>query len=128
MPKSSTATEETPTVRTPEAPFMTGPSAITPQLASKLPARALARGGDFADLYFEYRRSASISMEDGRVRSVGGSIDMGVGIRVVEGQAVGYAYAESLEPEAMLEAAQTASQIARSGRKHKPVAVRRRRA
>jgi TldD protein len=132
MPKSSTATRETPTatptVRTPEAPFMTGPQAITPQLASKLLSRALARGGDFADLYFEYRRSTSISMEDARVRSVGGSIDMGVGIRVVEGQAVGYAYAESLDPEAMLEAAETASQIARSGRKHKPIAVRRRRA
>src|SRR5512134_3349669 len=121
MPKSTTAVQETPTVRTPEAPFMTGPQAITRELASKLLSRALARGGDFADLYFEYRRSTSISMEDARVRSVGGSIDMGVGIRVVQGQAVGYAYAESLEPEAMLEAAETASQIVRTGKKHKPI-------
>jgi TldD protein len=128
MSKSSTATatQETPTVRTPEAPFMTGPQAITQELASQLLSRALARGGDFADLYFEYRRSASISMEDARVRSVGGSIDMGVGIRVVQGQAVGYAYAESLEPEAMFEAAETASQIVSVRKQHKPVAVRHR--
>ena len=105
---------------------MVGAQAISPQLASQLLSRALGRGGDFADLYFEYRRSASISMEDGRVRSVGGSVDMGVGIRVVEGQAVGYAYSESLEPEAMLEAAETASRIAKGGAGVAPVAVRRR--
>jgi TldD protein len=102
---------------------MRGPQTISPELASKLLDRALARGGDFADLYFEYRRSASISMEDGRVRSVGGAVDMGVGIRVVEGQGVGYAYSESLEPAAMLEAAETASRIAATGARHPAVEV-----
>jgi TldD protein len=106
---------------------MRGAEAITPETAGALLDRALARGGDFADLYFEYRRSASISMEDGRVRSVGGAIDMGVGIRVVEGQGVGYAYSESLEPDAMFEAAETASRIAAGGSPRPPVKVRRRR-
>lgn len=114
-------------IQAPEAPFMTGPEAVSKELAGSILDRALARGGDFADLYFEYRRSASISMEDGRVRSVGGSIDMGVGIRVVVGQAVGYAYAESLEPEAMLEAAETASQIASAKATVGPVKIRNRR-
>ncbi|MFV8756199.1 TldD/PmbA family protein [Nannocystaceae bacterium ST9] len=113
-------------VREPEAPFMTGPLAVSPELAASLLDRALARGGDFADLYFEYRRHASLSMEDGRIRSVGGSIDLGVGIRVVVGQAVGYAYSESLEPAAMFDAADTAGRIARSGRKLGPVAIERR--
>jgi len=110
-------------IKVPEAPFMRGAQAISPELAGSVLDRALARGGDFADLYFEYRRSASISMEDGRVRSVGGAIDMGVGIRVVEGQGVGYAYSESLEPDAMLEAAETASRIAASASRHEPVKV-----
>jgi TldD protein len=123
---SNTAPE--PAIKVPEAPFMRGDRAISPELAGALLDRALARGGDFADLYFEYRRSASISMEDGRVRSVGGAIDMGVGIRVVEGQGVGYAYSESLEPDAMFEAAETASQIAAGGSsRHKPVKVEERR-
>jgi TldD protein len=131
MPKTSTAKQSKSTAKPillePEAPFMRGPQAVSRELASQLLSRALARGGDFADLYFEYRRSASISMEDGRVRSVGGSVDMGVGIRVVEGQGVGYAYAESLEPEAMFEAAETASQIARARAQVGPIKVRRRR-
>ncbi|EDM78314.1 peptidase U62, modulator of DNA gyrase [Plesiocystis pacifica SIR-1] len=107
---------------------MTGPEAVSKELAAELLERALSRGGDFADLYFEYRRTASISMEDGRVRSVGGSVDMGVGIRVVLGQAVGYAYAESLEPGAMAEAAETAARIASGSATHKAIKVRRRRA
>jgi len=109
-----------------EAPFVFGPQAIDPELAQRVLARALEQGGHFADLYFEYRRSASLSMEDGRVRTAGGGIDMGVGVRVVMGSAVGYAYAESLEPDEMLRAAETASQIARAGATVAPVAVRQR--
>lgn len=108
-----------------EAPFITGPSLMTDEVLQKLVDRALERGGDFADLYFEYRRYASISMEDGRVRSVGGGIDMGLGVRVVQGTAVGYAYAESLELDDMLAAAETASQIAKAGGGRAPVAVNR---
>jgi len=124
--KAAAAAKSGPVVLAPEAPFMQGPQAISRELAGQLIGRALASGGDFADLYFEYRRSASLAMEDGRIRSVGGSVDMGVGIRVVVGQSVGYAYSESLESEAMLEAATTASQIAQAGGSATPVKIRRR--
>lgn len=106
-----------------EAPFFHGASKVDPELGGRLLATALEKGGDFADLYFEYRRSASISMEDGKVRVVGGGVDLGVGIRVVRGEAVGYAYAESLSLEEMLEAARTAGQIAASGGSTQPAAV-----
>lgn len=106
-----------------EAPFLAGPQAIDAELAQRILSKALAQGGDFADLYFEYRRSASLSMEDGRVRTAGGGIDMGLGVRVVVGSAVGYAYAESLEPAEMMRAAETASQIARAGKAVAPVAI-----
>lgn len=123
--RSTAAAKSKRAVVAPEAPFVTGPLAVDPGLAGKVLERALSHGGDFADLFFEYRRSASVSMEDGRVRSVGGGIDMGVGIRVVVGSSVGYAYAESVEPEEMLEAADTAGRIA-SGKKSGKVAIKRR--
>lgn len=110
-----------------EAPFVTGPQAIDPSVAERLLAKALEQGGQFADLYFEYRRSASLAMEDGLVRTAGGGVDMGLGVRVVVGSAVGYAYAESLELDEMMRAAETAAQIARSGAAVAPVAIRRRR-
>ena len=105
---------------------MRGPDAVDPATATRLLRAALEKGADFADVFFEYRRSRSFVMEDGRVRTVGGGVDMGVGIRAVKGAAVGYAYAESLDMEAMLEAARTAGEIATSGRRKK-VAVRSRR-
>ncbi|MCA9654985.1 MAG: metalloprotease TldD [Myxococcales bacterium] len=110
-----------------EAPFVSGAQAIDATLAQRVLDKALERGGHFADLYFEYRRSASLSMEDGKVRTAGGGIDMGMGVRVVVGSAVGYAYAESLEPEEMMRAAETASQIAKAGAAVAPVAIRSRR-
>ncbi len=93
---------------------MVGASAIDPRAADRLLAAALASGGEHAELFFEHRRSLHLALEDGRVRSVGAGVDGGVGIRVVAGGAVGFAYAESFEPAAMLVAARTASRIARA--------------
>lgn len=93
---------------------MTGPAAIDPRLADRLLATALAGGGDHAELFFEYRRSLHLALDDGRIRSVGAGVDVGVGIRVMAGGAVGLAYAESLELAAMLAAARTAGKVARA--------------
>ena len=76
---------------------------------------ALGRGGSFAELYFEHKRSGSLSYEDQQVKSTQASLSQGVGIRVVEGDAIGYAYTEDLSLEAMRRAAETAAQIAHGG-------------
>ncbi len=110
-----------------EAPFLAGPHRVDRGFAERILAEALEGGGDFADLYFEYRRSASLSMEDGRIRVAGGGVDLGVGVRVVDGEAVGYAYAESLEEDELLEAARTAARIARGGGGTARIALRARR-
>lgn len=123
--EGNAATASTGGVATSEAPFIAGPHAIDDSLIAQALGVALEQGGDFADLYFEYRRAASISMEDGRVRSVGGGIDLGVGVRVVNGTAVGYAYAESLEPDELLAAARTAARIATGGNAVAPVSITR---
>jgi TldD protein len=123
--EGNAATASTGGVATSEAPFIAGPHAIDDSLIAQALGVALEQGGDFADLYFEYRRAASISMEDGRVRSVGGGIDLGVGVRVVNGTAVGYAYAESLEPDELLAAARTAARIATGGNTVAPVSITR---
>ena len=77
------------------APF-TGTIAVDAQVADRVLRAALADGGEYADLFFEPRRSLHLILEDGRVRSVGAGVDAGVGIRVVQGGAVGFAYAGPL--------------------------------
>ena len=75
-------------------------------------AELTARGADHADLYFQHTRSNVIAMEDGLISRASTSIDQGVGLRVVVGAQVGYAFTEDLTVEAMLGAAQTAAAIA----------------
>lgn len=98
----------------PIAPFMPGrEEAIDHDLASALLAEAMSGGAEYADLYFEYRKASSIALEDGVVKNVSGGIDMGVGIRAVHGESVGFAYSERLEPKDMQKAAKAAAQIAK---------------
>jgi TldD protein len=93
-------------------------------LAQRLLEAALSRGGDYADLYFEYRYGADFILEEGRVKSVGRGITLGLGVRVLKGDATGYAYCEELEPAVMLHTARTAGEIAAGGASPPPTAIR----
>jgi len=96
-----------------QAPFHAGgPLAIDPTMAQRLLTTALGRGGDYADLFFEYHAFGSLSYEEGILKNSNRGIDLGLGVRVMKGDATGYAYVEDLTPEAMTRAAQTAAAIA----------------
>jgi TldD protein len=98
------------------APFSSGgASAIDAQLANRLLGLALEAGGDYADIYFEFRVSADYVLEEEQVRTLGRGITLGLGVRVTKGDATGYAYTEDLAWEKMAHAAKTAGQIATSG-------------
>jgi len=108
-----------------QAPFAEGgPTEIDAALARKLLELALSAGGDYADLFFEYRAGADYVYEDERVKAVGRGITLGLGVRVTKGDATGYAYCEELTWEAMATAARTAAQIAQSGKSPAPVDIR----
>jgi TldD protein len=101
-----------------QAPFgPKGASPLDPRMAEKLLSVALSRGGDYADLFFEYEVSGSYGYEEGILKSAGRGVSMGLGVRVRKGDATGYAYCEDLEWEAMERAAKTAAQIAETGAK-----------
>ena len=105
------------------APFASGgTAAIDAQLANRLLGIALEAGGDYADIYFEFRVSADYSLEEEQIRTLGRGITLGLGVRVTKGDATGYAYCEDLAWEKMAHAARTAGQIAVGGG-HPPVSV-----
>src|SRR6266436_8872573 len=74
---------------------------------------ALSRGGDYADLYFEYIATSSISMDEAIVKSATQGVSLGVGVRVIAGERTGYAYSDDLSSEKILKAARVAACIAR---------------
>lgn len=73
---------------------------------------ALSRGGDYADLYFEYLVTTSISMDESIVKSAMQGATLGVGVRVLAGERTGYAYCDNLSPERIRHAARVAACIA----------------
>jgi TldD protein len=106
------------------APFSPGgENAIDATLAHRLLGEALASGGDYADLYFEYRVGADYALEEEQVKTVGRGVTLGLGVRVTRGDATGYAYTEDLSWEKMAHAARIAGQIAAGGATVAPVAA-----
>ncbi len=89
----------------------------------KLLATALARGGDYADLFFEYRVANVVNIEERIIKQAAKSISQGVGVRVVIGDKTGYAYTDVIGFDSIRHAAETASHIARSGNSKQPASV-----
>jgi TldD protein len=96
---------------------------LTTGQIDELLGTALARGGDYADLYFEYRVGNGVNIEEQIIKSAAKSVVQGVGVRVIIGDKTGYAYTDEIEYMAIRRAAETASHIARSGGTTQPVGV-----
>jgi TldD protein len=75
-------------------------------------SEALSRGGDYADLYFEYRINHSIVLEEQIIKSATKGVTLGVGVRVISGEKTGYAYSDDLNRDNVVKAARTAAFIA----------------
>ncbi len=75
----------------------------------------LAHRVDYADLYFQYTRSESWSLEEGIVKSGSFNIDQGVGVRAVSGEKTAFAYSDDISLPALDAAAQATRAIARQG-------------
>jgi TldD protein len=76
---------------------------------------ALRRGGDFAEVFVEDRRSSVARLDDGKVDNVVSGRDRGAGVRVVVGDATGFAHTADLSEAGLAKAAETAAAAARAG-------------
>ena len=77
--------------------------------------RALAAGGDFADIYYEDVAFSTVVCEDGKVERVLAASERGIGIRVISGLCTAYAYSNQLSQESLLLLAETVSRGVRGG-------------
>ncbi len=92
----------------------------------KLIQVALSKGGDYADLFFEYKISNSIRMEEDIIKNTSENISLGVGIRVIKGEQTGFGFTNDLTFEQMKKTAETSAAIANdpSGGWHVDLTVR----
>ncbi|MFW7378559.1 MAG: TldD/PmbA family protein [Oligoflexus sp.] len=75
-------------------------------------AELVSRGADDAELYFEHQVANSLTYQDGQISQAESLVDLGVGLRVVTGDRVGFAFTEDLSEKSMIEAARSAASIA----------------
>jgi TldD protein len=78
-------------------------------------ARVFDHRADYADLYFQYTRNESFSLEEGIVKSGSFDIQQGVGVRAVAGERTAFSYSDDISAAALTEAADAVRSIARSG-------------
>jgi TldD protein len=82
---------------------------------TRLMGQLMSGSVDYGDLYFQYSRHESWSLEEGKVKSGSHSIEQGVGVRAVAGEKTGFAYSDEIMLPALLEAAGAARAIVQQG-------------
>jgi TldD protein len=97
------------------------PEILEPSQIKKVIERALSKGGDFAEIYFEYRIELAINLSENKIKSLNYGISPGLGVRVISGSKTGYAYTDDFRFEKILEVADVASYVADSGIGNKAV-------
>ena len=85
---------------------------ITREIMQKILLAALSKGGDFAEIFFEYRIFNSVRFEEELLKDSTQSITLGVGIRTLHGDQTGFGYTSVLDFDSMKQAALTAAAIA----------------
>jgi TldD protein len=75
---------------------------------------SLSRGGDFSEIYLEYKIYNFINMEEDIIKETAESISLGLGIRVLSGEKTGYGYTNDLSFAKIKRTALTAASIASS--------------
>ena len=70
---------------------------------------------DYADLYFQFTKNESWSLEEGIVKTGSFAIDQGVGVRAVAGDKTAFSYSDDISATALEEAARATRTIGRQG-------------
>ena len=89
-------------------------------LLQRVLAKGLSQGGDFSEVFLQHKVSHWVGMEDGEVNRAYTTVALGAGLRVLKGDATGFAYCEDLAEPALLQAAATAAAVASGTPKARP--------
>jgi TldD protein len=90
---------------------------VDPDLAGRVLARALGRGGDFGELYVEDRAGLLLSLDDGRIERPQTGSERGASVRVVLGEATYFGHVDGLAEDDLLRVADSVSQAVRAERR-----------
>ena len=93
-----------------------GEELLDPAVAEGVLARALASGGEFAELYAERRSGMSLAIDESRIESVQSGGEQGAGVRVLSGGTTYFAHVDGFDPADLERAAAEAAAALRGER------------
>jgi TldD protein len=76
---------------------------------------ALRNGGDFAELFVENHQGYSLRIEESKVEENSTGMEIGAGVRVINGETMAYAFTNDLSEASLVETAKIASAAVRTG-------------
>ena len=86
------------------------------ELIERVLAKALAGGGDLAEVFAERVETTSLSLDDHQLDSARSGFDLGASIRVVAGESTMFGYVDGLEEADLLRLAGEVASAVKSGR------------
>jgi TldD protein len=89
---------------------------LDPAVAERVLARALAGGGEFAEVFAERRSGMSVAIDESRIESVQSGTEQGAGVRVVAAGTTYFAHVDGLDPAELERAAAEAASALRAER------------
>jgi len=99
---------------------------LNEETVNRILQEALARGGDFADVFAEQRFRTAVVFDAGKIDSVTYGYPRGAGVRVVRRNQTGYAFSDELSYSSLLDAARVASTVVETQSRTNPIDVTRR--
>jgi TldD protein len=85
---------------------------IEKELHLSLINRTLSRGGDYADIFTEYRKHTSVVLEDRKLEKIVSGTEAGTGIRLITRGKTAYAFSNDASGKTLLQAASEVSRAA----------------
>ena len=89
---------------------------LDPAVAERVLARALAHGGEFAEVFAERRGGLTLAIDESRIESVQSGAEEGAGVRVLSGATTYFAHVDGLDPADLERAAGEAAAALRAER------------
>ena len=89
---------------------------LDPGVAERVLGRALAHGGEFAELFAERRGGLTMAIDESRIESVQAGAEEGAGVRVLSGATTYFAHVDGLDPADLERAADEAAAALRAER------------
>jgi TldD protein len=93
-----------------------GNGLLDPVVAERVIARALANGGEFAEVFVERRSGLTLAIDESRIESVQSGAEEGAGVRVLSGGTTYFAHVDGLDPADLERAAGEAAAALRAER------------